>query len=411
MEKNSPVENIEVLDFSLDTPYFKALYHAPVPVTISCDDGQLLLVNHAFQQATGYTPEMIPTIGAWADLQQGIGDNVQERFNAYFDLGNTLTPTQICVKTIDGNILTWQVFNSPLGKTSAGQRMILSIISDITTKTRYQQELEELNNRLESEVRKRTRALNTTIEALEHEIEERKQISEALDMSRERLKNLSHRALTILEADRQSISKQLHDRLGASLAAIKFSLEGKELKQTQQSGKIETSLEPEILQLSAAIKETKSISAGLRPTTLDDLGLMATIKWYLRQFQRLCPQIRVNYSATVTEEAVPEKMKIIVYRIIQEGLSNVKDHSRASLVRLNLELTEDENKSIALSIEDNGRGFNVSETLSRKDAISGSGLTAMRERCEIFGDTFHIDAKAGRGTRIHILLPLFDESI
>lgn len=138
---------------------------------------------------------------------------------------------------------------------------------------------------------------------------------------------------------------------------------------------------------------------------------MATMKWYLRQFQRLCPNIMVNYLATITEDAVPEKMKIIIYRIFQEGLSNVKDHSDASLVRLNLELTEDENQSIYLSIEDNGRGFNVSETLSRKDAMSGSGLTAMRERCEIFGGAFHVDAKSGRGTRIHILLPLFDESI
>ncbi|WP_419656376.1 uncharacterized protein Dvar_54700 [Desulfosarcina variabilis str. Montpellier] len=85
MEENSPIEDLDVLDFSLDTPYFKALYHAPVPVTISRDDGQPLLVNHAFQQATGYTPEMIPTIDAWADHQQGVADNVQERFNAYFD--------------------------------------------------------------------------------------------------------------------------------------------------------------------------------------------------------------------------------------------------------------------------------------------------------------------------------------
>jgi signal transduction histidine kinase len=280
--------------------------------------------------------------------------------------------------------------------------MIISIASDITGKIVYQQHLE-------AEVCKRTEALNRTIHALQNEVEERKRISEALTLSRERLKKLSLRTLTILEADRRSISKELHDSLGASLAAIKFSLEDKEIKRSQKGGRLDDSLEQEIAYLLSTIKETKRISANLRPTTLDDLGLMATINWYLRQLKRVYQDITVDYTTAITEEDVPEEMKIIIYRIIQEGLTNAQKHSEASVVRLHMAFT-DNKRSISLFIEDNGRGFNVEETLSLKDPLSGYGLIAMRERCEIFGGSFHIESEIGTGTKIRATLPILVES-
>ena len=405
MNENSQLEDLEILDFRFEAPYFQALFNAPVPVTIAREDGRLLLVNRAFQEATGYTPEMIPTVEDWAAFQNDPPDDVQKRFASYFELEKTLTPIQVSVRTRSGGSLVWEIFNAPLGKTVDGHRMIISIASDITGKIDYQRHLEGLTNQLETEVCKRTEALNATIEALKSEIEERKRMGDALSLSRERLKNLSMRTLTILEADRRTISKELHDSLGASLAAIKFSLEDKEIKRSQKGGRLEDSLEQEIAQLLATIKETKRISANLRPTTLDDLGLMATVKWYLRQFQRVYQDITVEYTADIAEDNVPEKMKIIIYRIIQEGLTNTKKHSEASIVRLHMGLA-DGKQSISLFIEDNGRGFNVEEALSKKDPLSGYGLTAMRERSEIFGGSFQIDSKIGKGTKINVILPV-----
>ncbi|WP_419661319.1 two component system sensor histidine kinase [Desulfosarcina variabilis str. Montpellier] len=400
--ENSQIEDLEILDFSFEAPYFQALYNAPVPVTIACEDGRLLLVNRAFQEATGYTLEMIPTLDDWADLQETSSNDMNKRFADYFALEKTLTPVQVTVKTRNGNSLVWEIFNAPLGKTVDGRRMIISIASDITGKIVYQQHLE-------AEVCKRTEALNRTIHALQNEVEERKRISEALTLSRERLKKLSLRTLTILEADRRSISKELHDSLGASLAAIKFSLEDKEIKRSQKGGQLDDSLEQEIAYLLSTIKETKRISANLRPTTLDDLGLMATINWYLRQLKRVYQDITVDYTTAITEEDVPEEMKIIIYRIIQEGLTNAQKHSEASVVRLHMAFTDNKG-SISLFIEDNGRGFNVEETLSLKDPLSGYGLIAMRERCEIFGGSFHIESEIGTGTKIRATLPILVES-
>jgi signal transduction histidine kinase len=213
------------------------------------------------------------------------------------------------------------------------------------------------------------------------------------------------RTLDVLEADRRTISKELHDSICASLAALKFSLEENEMQRQQNQGRLDESLDQEIAHLMATIKETKRISANLRPTTLDDLGLLATIQWYLRQFQRLYEGIRVDYRTEVAEQDVPEPMKIIIYRIVQEGLSNALKHSEARSVRLQMGFS-DGNRSISLLIEDDGRGFDVEEILSEKDPLSGYGLTAMRERCEIYGGSFHIHSQIDHGTRINAILPI-----
>ena len=123
------------------------------------------------------------------------------------------------------------------------------------------------------------------IAELEDEVAKRKCAGQTMALSRERIRRLSRQTLELLEADRRSISKELHDSIGASLAAVKFSLEEKELTRKQNQGRLEESLDQEIAYLLKTIKETKRISANLRPTTLDDLGLMATIDWFLRQFK------------------------------------------------------------------------------------------------------------------------------
>ncbi len=249
-----------------------------------------------------------------------------------------------------------------------------------------------------------TKTFDATIMALKNEIAERKRMGDALALSRERLKSLSRRVLDIMEADRRTVSKELHDSIGANLAAIKFSLEEKEMKREQGHGSLDESLNPEIAHLLETIKETKRISANLRPTTLDDLGLMATLKWYLRQFRRLYGDIHIDFSTDIVEQDVPEAMKIIIYRIVQEGLSNAEKHSEADTVRLRINFAN-AGRSISVLIDDNGRGFDVGEAFSKKDPLSGFGLTAMRERCEIFGGAFHIESQPGQGTRINAIMP------
>lgn len=260
-------------------------------------------------------------------------------------------------------------------------------------------------NRLKRDLSKGTKDLNTTINALENEIAERKRMGQALMRSRERLKNISRRFVDVLEADRRTVAKELHDSIGASLAAIKFSLEEKEMNRSQNHGRLDQSLSHEIAYLLAAIKETKRISANLRPTMLDDLGLIATIEWFLRQFRQLYGNVHIDYRMDIAEKDIPEHMKIIIYRIIQEGLTNAKKHSEATSILLQLGLA-DGNRSLSLLIQDDGRGFDVKNVLSDDDPLSGYGLIAMREQCEIFNGAFHIESHLSRGTRINAILPV-----
>jgi signal transduction histidine kinase len=132
---------------------------------------------------------------------------------------------------------------------------------------------------------------------------------------------------------------------------------------------------------------------------------MATIEWYLRQFRKLYGNIHIDYRTEISEEDVPETMKIIIYRIVQEGLSNAAKHSDADSVCLQIGFA-DGNRSISLLVRDEGRGFDVKEILSENDPLSGYGLTAMRERCEIFGGSFHIESNPGRGTKINAIFPI-----
>ena len=407
MSENPPAsaDNGDAVEILIDAPYFQALREVPVPLLVASDDGRLLMINRAFESATGFSRKEIPTLDAWIDRM--LNDAHPEHavlLNALFDPTNVLAPIRVSLKTTNGQPLIWELFNTPLDRTDDGRRMALIFASDVTQTVEHERRLESTMNQLEGEVSKSTQDLNTTIRVLEGEVAERKRIGDALSLSRERLKNMSRRILDVLEADRRTISKELHDSIGASLAAIKFSLEEKELQRERNSGRLDEPLTQEIAYLLETIKETKRISANLRPTTLDDLGLMATIQWYLRQFQRLYGNIQVDFEKNIAEEDVPEAMKIIIYRIVQEGLSNAEKHSEAHHIRLQMGYA-DGGQSISLRIEDDGRGFDVNDVLSEKDPLSGYGLTAMRERCEIVGGSFHIDSHPGQGTRINAILP------
>lgn len=403
--KNKRSEKCNIHDFGIDIPYLDALYRAPIPAMVVCDNGRFLMVNLAFQTATGFSHDDIPTVEAMTRRLASASNENRKAFSRLFDPENVLSPLRFALKTTDGQRLTLSIFKTPLGITIKGQRLAMIVAWDAARTVDHERYLAAEGNRLERDLFEATPGPTTMIDALENEIAERKRVSQALMLSRERLKNISGRSLNVLEADRRMVSKALHDSIGASLAAIKFSLEDKEIKRVHNHGRLDESLNHEIASLLAAIKETKRISATLRPTMLDDLGLFATIEWFLRQFRRRYGTIHVDYRSTLAEKDIPEPLKIIIYRIVQEGLANAKKHGEAASIRLQLGFT-DGNRSISLFIQDDGRGFDVEKICAHDNALSGYGLIAMRELCEIFNGSFHIESHSGRGTRINAILPV-----
>jgi signal transduction histidine kinase len=129
----------------------------------------------------------------------------------------------------------------------------------------------------------------------------------------------------------------------------------------------------------------------LRPPMLDDLGIVATLQWFTREFRAVYTHIGVEMEAEVEEGDVPDTMKVALFRIVQEAMNNISRHSRADLVRLSLKRTGDE---IELLIEDNGVGFNM------ENARGGTGITSMRERAELSLGSFQIHSAPSEGTSI-----------
>jgi PAS domain S-box-containing protein len=221
--------------------------------------------------------------------------------------------------------------------------------------------------------------------------------------SQRRLKQFSRKSIEALEADRKAVSRELHDSIGGNLAAIKFALESTVKKIVEKPDAATTSLEKTILHLAETIKDCKRISANLRPEIIDDRGLLATIDWHTRQFSQHYSQIKIIQQIDVDEQEVPEPLKIVIYRVIQEALNNTAMHSKADTIYIRLKKS---GNYFEAEVEDNGRGFDLEEVANRGDRISGYGLKSMRERVEIIGGSFSVHSLLTTGTRISIMLPV-----
>ena len=233
------------------------------------------------------------------------------------------------------------------------------------------------------------------------DITERKQAEEALRESENRLRSLSSQLLTAQESERRNIARELHDGVGQMLTAVKFKVENtlQEIGERSPKGK---SLEAVIPMIRESMEEVRRIQMDLRPSVLDDLGILATLSWLCRRFEATYTHIHIEKKTEIQEEEVPALLKTVIYRISQEALNNVAKHSKADLVRLSLEKAENR---IELRIEDNGRGFNLEKILSQDKDKRGMGLESMRERAALSGGTFAIESTRGQGATIKASWP------
>jgi signal transduction histidine kinase len=268
--------------------------------------------------------------------------------------------------------------------------------------------LKKAHTELERKVRERTANLAMTVQALENEIEGHRQTEVALRQSQNRLRELSRKILDAQENERKLIAQEIHDSISGSLAAVKLALEEKLASGEHKAGADVISLEQIISHIEAIIKESRRISAHLRPSLLDDMGLLATISWFCRQFEQLHPNLHIEQQLDVTEAEIPEMLKVVVYRVLQEAMNNVAKHSEATKVRLLL--TARDNR-IELTVADNGRGFDPVEKSSETSAVSGFGISGMLDRTQLCDGNFEISSQKGQGTTVHISLPCGADSI
>ena len=244
-------------------------------------------------------------------------------------------------------------------------------------------------------------ALRESHEGLERRIEAR---TAALEGSKQELHLLSNQLIMSQEKERERIARELHDGIGQSLSAIKYKMEDTFDRVSSGTADDETeSWGILIFLVKSAIEEVRNISMELRPSTIDDLGIIATVGWFTREFNKIYQDIRIEREIHLTESDVPEHLKIVMFRVLQEALNNAAKHSMADTVTIVLTKKE---RSINMVIKDNGCGFEREAALAENRSGEGFGLKSMRERIELSGGSCTIESNVGTGTAVRARWPI-----
>lgn len=372
------------------------------PVAVADAAGRLVAVNPALQDLLGYGAREVCGL----DLVTLMPRHCRRK--QVRQLQNCLRGEKVIAAPCElqhrnGRSIGVLLTLSPFGKDKGAEPLVIIAFKELAFADRSRDAVDLVQK---GNLQSREKALAQTVTALEAEARERRVVEDQLRRSQQQLRMLSQKTLELLESDRQLIARELHDSIGASLAAIKFSLEGWLDVYGDRLPSPEIPFESIIDHIVATIKETKRISGSLRPTTLDDLGLLATARWFCRDLAGLYRGIRVTPRFAVSEADIPEAFKIVLYRVMQEALSNAAKHSGAEEIRMELDMV---NEHLEMTIADEGEGFDMDRVVGT-DAISGFGINSMRERIEICNGTFDLRTRIGEGTRIRVLLPVASQA-
>lgn len=221
---------------------------------------------------------------------------------------------------------------------------------------------------------------------------------ERLKESYESIRELSEHLQKIREEERSHIAREIHDELGQLLTVLKMDVSWLNKKvDTSNAPAIKEKFTDLLQMLDTTVKTVRRIASELRPTLLDDLGLVAAMEWHLEEFEKRSG-IQKQFESAVADSQIVDSVKIGLFRILQESLTNVARHSQADVVKVSF---EQKNGHLLLQIADNGKGFDINKTTSKT-----LGLLGMRERTKMMGGEYHIISKPGQGTTVEVSVPL-----
>lgn len=229
-----------------------------------------------------------------------------------------------------------------------------------------------------------------------HIMELEREVQRRLEHSveaRTALQELSARSLRAQEDERRALSRELHDEVGQAFSTILMEIEN------LQDYIREPALEPRLRSIrglaESGVNETRNMALLLRPSMLDDFGLLPALEWQGREAAKRTG-LSVSISASELADQLPEEHKTCVYRVVQEALNNCARHAQATKVQV---AVSGRLERIVLTVQDDGCGFDAAR-------VRGLGLLGMEERVRHLGGDFSIDSSPGRGTRLNVQLPL-----
>lgn len=230
---------------------------------------------------------------------------------------------------------------------------------------------------------------------------ENAQLYEALQRKEQARGELLRKIMSVQEEERKRIARELHDEVSQSLTGSAFRAEAVLSRLPEGAEEIQGSLE-EIRDLAIrTMEEIHRVVYSLRPSLLDDLGLVAAVQWLADHYLEEAG-IKVLFETVGSERSLSAEAEITLFRITQEAITNIVKHSGAESVSIAVEFHAN---SAAVHIEDDGHGFSVEEVTSSLETDRGLGLLGMKERAELLDGYLRIEAQHERGTKVSAEVP------
>ena len=340
---------------------FRDLLEAtPDAMVIVNEKGQILMTNQQTENIFGYTKNELYNQPVEILMPAGFRHNHEEQRKSYVAdskvrlMGKSLDLT---AKRKDGEVFPVEISLSPL-VTEEGI-FISAAIRDIT---------------------------------------ERKKAAESLEESYQSIRKLTEHLQNIREEERTSIAREIHDELGQQLTVMMMDVSWLDKRVGAENEAARKKIKDLLVLMEDTVKTVRRISTQLRPSVLDDLGLLVAMDLQLKEFSKRSG-ICTNLIVPKIEPLLPETVKNGLFRIFQESLTNVARHSGAKNVRVQFGKKDGK---IILTIEDNGNGFDESKVAAKKTL----GVLGMKERAAVMGGEYLISGAPGKGTTIVVSVPL-----
>jgi len=388
--------NIGSTDMELDLLIEKRLVPVQISLTTTADKGIVYRIGITDLRESRMTQSQLQdSLARWHSLVQNAPDTIMtlDRFGKIIFVNRPLWGYS--EDTLTGTTVFDYVSQIEIAKL---QKCLDQVFS---SETRSECEILKLDNdrylwfMFSFGPAKQGAAVGRLSTVLIRDISEQKRGAEMLRASGEQLRDFAARLEKVREEERSRVARELHDELGQLLTILRLDLSWVEGKLGRSE--LRRKMKGIIAHVDDTIGRVRRISAELRPSILDDLGLGPAIEWQASEIQRRTG-IRIQVMSNADSATLPKEATAATFRVVQEALTNVIRHARASRVRVKL---KSQDHALMISIEDNGKGITEAQITD----VKSLGIVGMKERIARIGGEFNIFSEPDKGTRLDMIIP------